>query len=32
LDTIYGDSRKGLIMSQQLEFELMEKEHNLWEY
>jgi Gliding motility associated protein GldN len=32
LDTIYGDSRKGLIMSQQLEYELMEKEHNLWEY
>jgi Gliding motility associated protein GldN len=32
LDTIYGGTRKGLIMSQQLEYELMEKEHNLWEY
>jgi Gliding motility associated protein GldN len=32
LDTIYGGSRQGLIQSQQLEFELMEKEHNLWEY
>jgi hypothetical protein len=32
LDSIYGGTRQGLIMSQQLEFELMEKEHNLWEY
>ncbi len=32
LDTIYGSSRQGLIMSQQIEYELMEKEHNLWEY
>jgi Gliding motility associated protein GldN len=32
LDSIYGGTRQGLIMSQQLEYELMEKEHNLWEY
>ncbi|MES2518655.1 MAG: gliding motility protein GldN [Bacteroidota bacterium] len=32
LDTIYGGSKQGLIQSQQLEYQLMEKEHNLWEY
>jgi hypothetical protein len=32
LDTIYGGSRQGLIQSQNLEYQLMEKEHNLWEY
>ncbi|MCU0470611.1 MAG: gliding motility protein GldN [Arcicella sp.] len=32
LDTIYGGSKQGLLMSQQLEYKLMEMEHNLWEY
>jgi hypothetical protein len=32
LDTIYGSTKQGLIMSQQLEYQLMEEEHNLWEY
>ena len=32
LDTIYGGTKQGLIMSQQLEYQLMEEEHNLWEY
>lgn len=32
LDTIYGGSKQGLIQSQQLEYKLMEMEHNLWEY
>lgn len=29
---IYNGERQGLIMSQQLEYKLMEMEHNLWEY
>ncbi|MDI9870410.1 type IX secretion system ring protein PorN/GldN [Flectobacillus roseus] len=29
---MYGGDKKGLIMSQQLEYKLMEMEHNLWEY
>lgn len=32
LDTIYGGTKQGLIQSQQLEYKLMEMEHNLWEY
>lgn len=32
LDTIYGSAKQGLIQSQQLEYKLMEMEHNLWEY
>ena len=32
LDTIYGGAKQGLIQSQQLEYKLMEMEHNLWEY
>ena len=32
LDTVYGGSKQGLIMSQQEEYKLMEMEHNLWEY
>ncbi len=32
LSSIYGSDRKGLEKSQQLEYQLMEFEHNLWEY
>lgn len=32
LDEIYKSPKAGLLKSQELEFELMEKEHNLWEY
>jgi Gliding motility associated protein GldN len=32
LDTIYGGTKQGLVQSQQLEYKLMEMEHNLWEY
>lgn len=32
LDDIYKSPKAGLLKSQQLEYELMEKEHNLWEY
>ena len=32
LSAIYGSDRKGLEKSQQLEYQLMEFEHNLWEY
>ena len=32
LDTFYGGAKQGLIQSQQLEYKLMEMEHNLWEY
>jgi hypothetical protein len=32
LDTVYGGTKQGLIMSQQEEYKLMEMEHNLWEY
>ena len=32
LDTIYGGAKQGLVQSQQLEYKLMEMEHNLWEY
>ena len=32
LDTVYGGSKQGLVMSQQEEYKLMEMEHNLWEY
>jgi len=32
LDDIYKSPKAGLLRSQELEFELMEKEHNLWEY
>jgi hypothetical protein len=32
LDLIYGGEKQGLIQSQQLEYKLMEMEHNLWEY
>ena len=32
LDTIYGGAKQGMIQSQQLEYKLMEMEHNLWEY
>lgn len=28
----FGSEREGLVKSQQLEYELMEFEHNLWEY
>jgi hypothetical protein len=32
LDTVYGGTKQGLLMSQQEEYKLMEMEHNLWEY
>ena len=32
LDTVYGGTKQGLVMSQQEEYKLMEMEHNLWEY
>lgn len=32
LDDIYKSPREGMLKSQQLEYELMEFEHNLWEY
>lgn len=32
LDEFYGGEKQGLIQSQQLEYKLMEMEHNLWEY
>lgn len=32
LEDIYKSPKAGLLKSQELEFELMEKEHNLWEY
>lgn len=32
LDDVYKSPREGLLKSQQLEHELMEFEHNLWEY
>ncbi len=32
LDDIYKSPKEGLLKSQQLEHELMEFEHNLWEY
>jgi Gliding motility associated protein GldN len=32
LDDIYKSPKAGLLKSQQLEYELMEFEHNLWEY
>ncbi|WP_337042574.1 type IX secretion system ring protein PorN/GldN [Emticicia sp. 17c] len=32
LDDIYKSAREGLLKSEQLEHELMEFEHNLWEY
>ncbi len=32
LDEIYGGEKQGLIQSQQLEYQIMEMEHNLWEY
>ncbi|PLK44087.1 MULTISPECIES: gliding motility protein GldN [Emticicia] len=32
LDDIYKSAREGLLKSEQLENELMELEHNLWEY
>ncbi len=32
LDQIYKNQREGLLQSQRLEQELMEFEHNLWEY
>jgi hypothetical protein len=32
LTDIYGGEKAGLIKSQQLEYKLMEFEHNLWEY
>ncbi len=32
LQDIYGGEKQGLMMSQQLEYMLLEKEHNLWEY
>jgi hypothetical protein len=32
LDDIYKSPREGLLKSEQLEHELMEFEHNLWEY
>jgi Gliding motility associated protein GldN len=32
LADIYGGERQGLLKSQELDYELMEKEHNLWEY
>jgi gliding motility associated protien GldN len=32
LSDIYGSDRKGLEKSQQLEYKMMEWEHNLWEY
>lgn len=32
LDDIYKSPKAGLLKSQELEYQLMEKEHNLWEY
>ncbi len=32
LSQIYGGEREGLVKAQQLEYKLMEWEHNLWEY
>ncbi len=32
LDDIYKTPKQGLLKAQQLEYELMEFEHNLWEY
>ena len=32
LTDIHGGERQGLVKSQQLEYKLMEFEHNLWEY
>lgn len=32
LDDIYKSPKAGLLKSQELEYEMMEKEHNLWEY
>ncbi|MCY7352731.1 MAG: gliding motility protein GldN [Cytophagaceae bacterium] len=32
LTDIYGGEKQGLVKSQQLEYKLMEFEHNLWEY
>ncbi|RYU95156.1 type IX secretion system ring protein PorN/GldN [Emticicia agri] len=32
LDDIYKSAREGMLKSEQLEHELMEFEHNLWEY
>lgn len=32
LDDIYKSPREGLLKAQQIEYELMEFEHNLWEY
>ncbi|AFK02446.1 gliding motility associated protein GldN [Emticicia oligotrophica DSM 17448] len=32
LDDIYKSPREGMLKSEQLEYELMEFEHNLWEY
>jgi gliding motility associated protien GldN len=32
LDEFYGGEKQGLIQSQQLEYRIMEMEHNLWEY
>lgn len=32
LDDIYKSPKEGLLKSQELEYQLMEKEHNLWEY
>ncbi len=32
LTDIYGGEKAGLVKSQQLEYKLMEYEHNLWEY
>lgn len=32
LEDIYKSPKAGLLKSQELEYELMEKEHNLWEY
>jgi hypothetical protein len=32
LDELYGSPEKALIKSQEIEYELLEWEHNLWEY
>ncbi|PQA58199.1 gliding motility protein GldN [Siphonobacter curvatus] len=32
LSQIYGGEKEGLVKAQQLEYKLMEWEHNLWEY
>lgn len=32
LEDIYKSPKAGLLKSQEMEYELMEKEHNLWEY